>query len=122
MSEVELSDAEALALAATTDGDTDYEYLTVGQQSYYHDGLRQEHRLLTLIKPTVQLRVFADDDNTFAVRAGSFLDGDTARTYAGASAQALTDEATNYVYLTAAAALTVNTTGFPSPSATPHVP
>lgn len=44
--------------------------------------------------------------------------------YAGASAQAVTDNQTNYVYiLGSSGALVINTTGFPaSYSATPYIP
>lgn len=38
--------------------------------------------------------------------------------YAGASAQAVTDNTTNYVYLDATGALVINTTGFPASYAT----
>lgn len=122
MSETQLTDAQALALAGTTDSATDFAYHTVGQSTYYLDGFRQRHRLLTMLKCTNALRVYKDGDLTFGVRAGTFANGDTMVDYAGATAQALTNNATNTVYLTAAGALTVNTTGFPDPSATPHVP
>lgn len=41
--------------------------------------------------------------------------------YAGASDQAVADNATNYVYLTNANVLTINTTGFPA-AGTGHIP
>lgn len=48
------------------------------------------------------------------VAAGTFVKSDgTLVTYAGTASQAMTTAATNYVYLTDAGALTVNTTGFP---------
>lgn len=122
MSETELTDAQALALAGTTDSDTDFEYHTVGQSTYYLDGFRQRHRLLTILKAVNALRVFKDGALTFGVRGGKFMNGDSAVAYAGASAQALTNNETNYIYLTAAGTLTVNITGFPNPSTTPHVP
>jgi len=56
------------------------------------------------------------------VRAGEYFTGDAAVDYAGATAQALTNNATNYIHLTAGGTLTVNTTGFPVPSLTPHIP
>jgi len=122
MSETQLTDAEALALAGTTDSETDFAYHTVGQSTYYLDGFRQRHRVLAILKAVNALRVYKDGDLTFGVRAGRFMNGDAAVDYAGASAQALTNNDTNYVYLTAAGTLTVNTTGFPTPSTTPHVP
>ena len=122
MSETQLTDAEALALAGTTDGETDFTYHTVGQSTYYLDGFRQRHRLLAILKAVNALRVYKDGDLTFGVRAGQVMNGQTAVDYAGASAQALTNNATNYLYLTPAGTLTVNTTGFPTPSTTPHLP
>ena len=122
MSETALSDSEALALAGTTDSDTDFAYHTVGQSTYYLDGFRQRHRLLTVLKPINHLRVYQDGDLTFGVRAGKYFNGDAAVDYAGAAAQALTNNATNYIYLTAGGTLAVNTTGFPVPSLTPHIP
>ena len=121
MAENALTDAEALALAGTTDTETDFAYHTVGQSTYYLDGFRQRHRILTILKAANELRVFQDGDLTFGVRAGRYLDGDTPVDYAGASAQDLTNNATNYIYLTADGTLTVNTTGFPTPSETPQL-
>jgi len=68
------------------------------------------------------LRVFQDGDLTFGVRAGRYYNGDTAVAYAGASAQAVVDDAVNYIYLTAAGVLTVNQTGFPALATTAHLP
>ena len=49
------------------------------------------------------------------VSAGKFFASDgSVVSYAGASSQALTASATNYLYLTNAGTLTVNTTGFPA--------
>ena len=122
MSETPLTDAEALALAGTTDSDTDFEHHAVGQSTYYLDGFRQRHLVLKILKAVNALRVYKDGSLTFGVRAGKFMNGDTAVSYAGATAQALTNNQTNYIYLTATGTLTVNTTGFPNPSTTPHIP
>src|SRR5689334_6646419 len=49
------------------------------------------------------------------VAAGTFRKADgTAVSYAGTASQAMTGSSTNYVYLTDAGVLTVNTTGFPA--------
>jgi hypothetical protein len=42
--------------------------------------------------------------------------------FQGAENQSLTDNTVNYIYLTAGGVLTVNTTGFPTPHTTPHIP
>ncbi len=123
MAETDLTTAQADALSGTTDGDTDLKYPTIGESTYYTTMYRLIHRLLTLSKPAGNsLRVYKDGELTFGVRPGRYMDGDTARDYAGASGQALTNDQTNYIYLTANGTLTVNTTGFPNPSATPHIP
>ena len=122
MSETQLTDAEALALAGTTDSDTDFEYHSVGQSTYYLDGFRQRHRILTITKAANALRVYKDGALTFGVRAGRFANGDSMVGYSAVTAQSLTDDATNYIYLTASGVLTKNTTGFPAPSTAPHIP
>jgi len=123
MAETPLSTAAADALSGTTDADTDLVYPSIGESTYYTTMYRLLHRLGRLGKtPGNELRAYKDGELTFGVRAGRYMDGDTARNYAGAAAEALTNNQTNYVYLTAAGVLTVNTTGFPDPSATPHLP
>jgi len=120
MSETALTASAANALSGATDSETDFTYPTIGESPYYTTMYRALAKLVRLAKvPGNSLRVYKDGDLTFGVRAGRFMDGATARDYAGATGESLTDDATNYVFLTPAAALTVNTTGFPS---TPHVP
>lgn len=75
----------------------------------------------SMIVPT-SFEVFKDGDLTFGVRAGRFLDGSTVRDVASASAQAMVNNATNYIYIVPAGTITVNQTGFPSQAATPHIP
>jgi len=122
MSETALTDGEAAALSGTTSPDSDLTYPTNTGSDYANSIFRAIHRLNTIAEAVNELRVFKDGALTFGVRAGKFLDGDTARNYAGAAAQALTNNETNYVYFTAAGTLTVNITGFPTPSETPHIP
>jgi len=120
MTETALTDSQANALAGTTDPDLDITFCDIGEAQYYTTDLKKEAVVLRMLKALPgALRVFKDGDLTFGVRAGEFLDGATLREYAGAAGQSLTDDATNYLYLTAAGALTKNTTGFP---ATPHLP
>lgn len=54
----------------------------------------------------------ADPSLTINVGAGYFVNGATSTSYAGASAQAVTANQTNYVQLTKAGALVINTSGF----------
>jgi len=128
MTELSLTDAEANALHGATDSDTDFKYHSPGDASYFTEGQRQRHRLLTLAKAiSNSLRVYRDGALTFGVRPGSAGDGDTTYAYAGSAGNALTDDATNYIYLTASDlaagnTVSVNTTGLPLQSQTPHIP
>jgi hypothetical protein len=128
MTEIQLTDAEANALHGTTDGYTDFKYHSPGDASYFTEGQRQRHRLLTLAKAiSNSLRVYRDGALSFGVRPGRAGDGDTTYAYEGSAGNALTDDATNYIYLTASDlaagnTVTVNTAGFPLQSQTPHIP
>jgi len=124
MSEVQISDSTANALSGTTDTGTDLEYPTIAAEYYTDDYRRWYHLLRALIPTAFALQVCKDGALTFKVRPGKFMDGDSSINYGGATAQALTDDATNYIYLTVssgAAVLNVNTTGFPTPSVTEHI-
>jgi len=117
--ETPLMTAAAAALSGTTNGRTGTAYCTIGQAEYYTADYRKEainNRILALAN---ELRVVKDGDLTCGVWAGEFMDGRTVRTYAGSAENALTDDSTNYVYLTAAGVLTINTTGWPAAA---HVP
>jgi hypothetical protein len=128
MTELPLTDDQANALHGTTDSDTDFKYHCPGEASYFTEGQRQRHRLLTLAKAiSNSLRVYRDGAMTFGVRPGSAGDGGATYAYEGCAGNALTDDATNYIYLTATNlaagnTVTVNTTGFPLQSQTPHIP
>jgi len=128
MSEIELTDDQANALHGTTDAGTGFRYHSPGDAGYFTEGQRQRHRLLTLAKAIANsLRVYRDGEMTFGVRPGRARDGDSAWVHAGCEAVALTDDATNYVYLTAADlaagdSVSVSTEGFPDQADSPHVP
>ena len=121
MAELCPSDAELNALSGTNDPEQEVHYVTTGEAPYYTSFYKFVHRLLLAARRAGDLRVYKDAALTFGVRAGKYFDGDTLVEYAGASAQALTNNQTNYIYLTAAGVLTVNITGFPVPSVTPHI-
>ena len=121
MAELCPSDAELNALSGTSDAEQEVHYVTTGEAPYYTSFYKFVHRLLLAARRAGDLRVYKDAALTFGVRAGKYFNGDTLVEYSGAAAQALTNNQTNYVYLTAAGALTVNITGFPVPSVTPHV-
>ena len=122
MTELYPSDAELNALSGTVDGEQEVLFIAAGESPYYTSFYKMLHRLLAVARRAGDLRVHKDGALTFGVRAGKFMDGETARSYAGASAQPLTDNATNCIYLTAAGTLTVSTSGFPAAGTTPHLP
>ena len=124
MTEQYPSDSTLNELSGTVDTEQEVLYIPTGQSPYYTSFYKMQSRLVDVARRAGDLRVYKDSGGAlaFGVRAGKFLNGDTAVAYAGASNQALTDNASNYIYLTAAGALTVNTSGFPVPSATPHIP
>jgi hypothetical protein len=115
-------DAQLNDLSGTADAEQEVLFITTGQSPYYTSFYKMLYRLLDVARRAGDLRVYKDGDLTFGVRAGEFLNGDTPVSFEGASAQSLTDNATNYVYLTADGTLTVSTSGFPAASAVPHVP
>ena len=122
MAETALTASQADALSGVTDSDLDFTYLTIGESPYYTGAYRCWEKFVRLVKAISALRVYQDGDLTFGVRAGRYMNGASAVSYVGASAQSLTNNATNHIYLTAAGTLTVNTTGFPSADVTPHLP
>ena len=93
----------------------------IGADPYYVPAHKALWRLDRWGRVAGGLEVYKDGALTFGVRAGRYYNGATAVNYAGASAQALTDDDTNYAYLTAAGTLTVNITGFPA-ATVPHIP
>ena len=118
--ETALGTSAAAALSGTTDSGTGAAFCTIGQAEYYTSDFRKEainNRILGCVN---RLRVVKDGGATFGVWSGEFMDGSTARTYAGSSGNSLTTGATNYIYLTPSGTLTLNTTGFPTCEA--HVP
>jgi len=67
----------------------------------------------------INLRARKDGTLTIAVAQGHYRYGGTDKNYAGSTANALTNNATNYVYLDGASnTLVINTTGFPGTPAT----
>lgn len=123
MAETQYPDADAIALDGATNSDLGFVYPTANE-TYTTTGLRRLWQVLVqhLTAATNPLRVFKDGTNTFGVRAGAFFNNNTLVSYSEATGQSLTNDATNYIYLTAGGTLTKNTTGFPDPATTPHIP
>jgi len=119
MSETFPSDSNLENKNDSTDTDTGFHYPEKTSVPASTEGYRALWQLLG--RCVSALQVYKDGALTFGVRAGKFMDGDTQRSYSAVTGQSLTDDATNYIYLTAAGTLTKNTTGFPNPSLTPHI-
>ncbi len=122
MSELNPTDAVLENLSGTADAEQEVLYVPIGESPYYKSFYKMLFRLLNVARRAGDLRVYKDADMTFGVRPGKFANGTTAVDYAGASGQALTNNATNYIYLEDNATLVVNTTDFPEPASTAHVP
>ena len=118
--EIYPSDAALNLLSGTTDSDSNEIHIAIGSE-YYTDAYKKDHMNILARAQSNSLRVCKVGDLTCGVYPGKYLNGDSLVTYAGAATQVLTDDATNYLYLTAAGTLTVNTTGFPVPSVTSHI-
>jgi len=89
---------------------------------------RSLDRLSEALAAVMGGEIYKDDGGAlvFGVRAGKYVVGDVAYAHAGCTSN-LTDDATNYIYLTlanliAGNAVTVSAVGFPTPSTTPHIP
>lgn len=117
-----LSTADADALSGTTDSGTGTIFCTIADSTYYTEDFQKEVINNRILAGANELRVVKDGTLTYGVFSGVFTDGVTDRSYAGSATNALTDDSTNYIYLTAAGVLTKNTTGFPDKASTPHVP
>jgi hypothetical protein len=121
MTELYPSDADLAALSGATDPEQEVLFIPVGESPYHVSFYKMLHRLLDVARRAGDLRVYKDGALAFGVRAGSFMDDRTVRTVAASAGNALTNNATNRIYLTAGGSLTVNTTGFPDPRTAPHV-
>lgn len=122
MTEQYPSNAALEALSNTADDPTGVYYPQKGAGlDWYAHFARCIHSLVTNVRPVQHLRVYKDGDLTFGLTGGSFFDGTTLRTVSAATAQSLTDNQTNYIYVTAGGTLTVNTTGFPDAGTTTHL-
>lgn len=117
-----LGSAAADALSGTTDASTGAIHCTIGDSTYYTEDLEKEAIWSRIMRLANELRVVKDGALTYGVFAGKFMDGTAEVNYAGSTDNALTDDATNYIYLTPGGTLTKNTTGFPNEGTTPHIP
>jgi len=105
--------SDATLLAITQEALTGVEYIVTGTAPYYLEFRKLLYRLLLATLRANDLRVYDDSGLNVGIKAGKYYNGNTLITYAGASSQACTDNATNYVMLEANGTLVINTTGFP---------
>jgi len=117
-----LGSTDADALSGTTAANTQIIYCTVADSTYYTEWYELMAILDRIAGLSNQLRVVKDAALTYGVFAGKYMHGTTEVNYAGSTGNALTDDTTNYIYLTAVGTLTKNTTGFPDEGTTPHIP
>ncbi len=125
MTELYPPDSDLNMLSGTSDSEQEVLYVATGESPYYTSFYKMLYRLLNVARRAGDLRVYKDGDLTCGIRAGKFLNGDTAVSYAGSTGNALTNNQTNYIYLTVSGStvtVNINTTGFPTPSTTPHIP
>jgi hypothetical protein len=114
------SDVALNALSGTVDANSNEIHIPIGAE-YYTNAYKKDHLGILSRGVANELRVCKTGDLTCGVYPGKYLNGDTLVEYAGETAQVLADDDTSYIYLLANGTLTVNTTGFPTPSATAHV-
>ena len=121
MPELYPSDTVINALSGTSDAEQGVVFPSIYEAPYYTTFYKMLYRLLDVARRAGDLRVYKDGALTFGVRPGKFFHDDELVEYAGATGQSLTNDAVNYIYLTAGGALSANVTGFPVPSVTPHI-
>lgn len=122
MTELYPSETALNALSGTSDPEQGVVYPSIYEAPYYTTFYKMLYRLLDVARRAGDLRVYKDGPLTFGVKPGKFFHEDQWVEFSGASGQALSDNAVNYIYLAADGTLTVNTTGYPVPSVVPHLP
>ena len=122
MAELNLSAADLLALSGTVDSLSGVLHMTKGDgYDWFNNFAASLHRLSLCVAP-LGCRVYKDDDLTCGVRAGKYWWAGTLTTYAGATAQALSDDATNRIYINAATgALAITTDAWSTLASTAHI-
>jgi len=122
MSEIFPSDAYLENLSGVTELNTGVYYPAKGEGlDWYVSFVKCIYRLVKNVSVVIGLRVYKTASLSCGVKSGTFFDGNTLREYAGTEEQSLTDNTTNYIYMTAGGMLQVNTTGFPDPAVTRHI-
>lgn len=105
-------------LAAAEDTPTGVQYIPTGTSPYILEFRRLVHRMLRAFERANDLRVYQDGDATFGVRPGICRVNDQAVDFAGVENQAVTLNATTYVWIDDAGAIQTSTTSFPTTATT----
>ncbi|MBI5723187.1 MAG: hypothetical protein HZA50_04455 [Planctomycetes bacterium] len=125
MSELYPPDIELNDLSGTADAEQEVLYIPIGQSPYYTSFYRMLYRLCDVARRAGDLRVYKDGDLTFGARTGKVQNGTNSIAIAATAGNALTDDATNYIYYAisgSTASLVCGTNGYPLAGSTPHVP
>ena len=121
--ETDLTTTQTAALRGETDAVNDHVYPDAGDNWVERGTIHQRTELMRS-RVSNHCRVVKDGTLTYGVMDGDISFRGSRINYAGSAENALTDDKTNYIYLslaTGAAVLTVSVTAFPT-DGTPHVP
>jgi hypothetical protein len=109
-------------LSGLTDALTGVYYPAKGEGlDWYVSFVKCIYRLIKNVSVVSGLRVCRNGDREFYVNPGMYFDGNTLRPYQNNIAGTLSDNATNYVYLTLDGVVRVSATAFPDPAVTRHI-
>jgi len=121
MTEQYPSDDELAALSGTT-GSAGEVYPSQNANPWATAEYKFKDQVGRALVPLTALQVYKDGDLTFGVRAGQFVNVNATVSYVASTDNALTNNATNYIYIVRDGTLTVSTSSFPVPGVTPHLP
>ncbi|MFW6061843.1 MAG: right-handed parallel beta-helix repeat-containing protein, partial [Planctomycetota bacterium] len=125
MTELYPADDQLNALSGAADPQQGVRYPAIGESPYYTSFYKTLYRLLDVARRAGDFRVYKDGELSFGVKGGKLPDGDQIREVAEVTAQPLTDNALNYIYLTVDSGtpeVHADTGGFPAASEQPHLP
>ncbi|MBI1370308.1 MAG: hypothetical protein GC162_16865 [Planctomycetes bacterium] len=105
---------DSTLLALTEDAATGVEYIPTGQSPYYLHFRKLVQRMLLATGRANDLRVYQDGEMTVGVRSGRYVISNALVTFDGDAAIALTNNATNYLWLDAAGAVQIATDAMPA--------
>jgi hypothetical protein len=127
MAEAFPASATVLALNGTSDGTTGLPYVSKGVGPSSSPTIQEQidrlwHRLNLILAPYEGLRFHREVSSglTYGVKAGLYILGGAVKSFAAVTAQTLTNNATNYIYVNSSNALVVSTSSYPADITTFH--